>query len=125
MRHLALYALAGSVLTLGAAVGASAQPASQDPCFLTRNLRGHTVGTDGNTLYFNVDGRDTYKVTTTNSCLAHATASDTLLVRDRGLGKICHPMDLEVIVRGNHCIIGKLTRMTPEEASALPKKLQP
>jgi hypothetical protein len=121
MKLLVLAAIAGSAMAFGAA----ALPVADDPCFLTRDLRGHTVGTDGHTLYFNVNGRDTYRVTTNSSCLAHATASDTLLLKDRGLGKICRSLDLELIIRGNHCVVDNLTKLTPAEAIALPKKLQP
>jgi len=86
---------------------------------------GHTVGDDGHTLYFDVNGRSIYRVETTDNCLTAVTRSDPIVLRDRGLGKICHPLDLELRVRGNRCIIGKLTRLTPAEASALPKRLQP
>jgi hypothetical protein len=123
MMRLVLAAALGLSITAQAA--AAAQPASQDSCFLTHDLRGHTVGTDGHTLYFNVNGVDTYQVTTSDPCAAHATGSDPVILKDRGLGKICHPLDLELTVRGNHCIIEKLTKLTPAEASALPKRLQP
>ena len=125
MRSLVLAALAGSALAIGVGLAATAKPASEDSCFLTRDLRNHTVGTDGHTLYFGVNGRDTYQATTNGACLAHATGSDPIVLQDRGLGKICKPHDIDVIVRGNHCFIDKLTKLTPEEASALPKKLQP
>ena len=125
MRLLVLAALAGCAIALGAGFAASAKPASEDTCFLTRDLRGHTLGTDGHTLYFNVNGRDIYRATIPNSCLAHATASDALVLRDFGLGKICRPLDLELIVRGNRCAIETLTKLSPEAAAALPKTLQP
>jgi hypothetical protein len=107
------------------ASAASAKPASQDDCFLTRDLRGHTVGTDGHTLYFDVNGTAVYQVTTTNNCLSNVTGSDTLILRDRGLGKICHPLDLDIRVRGTQCLIASLSKLTPEAAKALPKRLQP
>ena len=53
------------------------------------------------------------------------TRSDTLVLRDRGLGKICNPLDLDIRARGNQCIIANLTRLSPAEAQALPKRLQP
>lgn len=118
--------LATAVLAVaGLASAAAAGPASEDHCFLTRDLRGHTVGTDGHTLYLGVNGVDTYQVTTSDACAAHATGSDPIVIKDRGLGKICRPLDLEIVVRGNHCVIDKLTRLTPQEANALPKRLQP
>jgi hypothetical protein len=121
-----LLVLAATAALAGAsAFGAMAGPASQDSCFLTRDLRGHTVGTDGHTLYLGVNGVDTYQVTTSDNCLAHATGSDPIGIHDRGLGKICNPLDLELSARGGRCIIAKLTKLTPAEASALPKRLQP
>lgn len=123
MKRLVLVGLAS--LAALAALPAPAKPASDDSCFLTRDLRGHTVGTDGHTLYLGVNGTDIYQVTTSDSCLAHLTGSDPIVMRDRGLGKICHPLDLELSARGARCIISKLTKLTPAEAAALPKRLQP
>jgi hypothetical protein len=125
MRSLVLAALAGSALAIGVGLAATAKPASEDSCFLTRDLRGHTIGTDGHTLYFGVNGRNTYQVTTSNACLAMVTGSDALVLRDLGLGKICRPLDMDISVRGTRCFVSKLTKLTPQEASSLPKKLQP
>lgn len=124
MRPLVLFTalVVASVAASGAMAG---KPATQDHCFLTRDLRGRTLGADGHTLYLGVNGVDTYQVTTSDPCLAHATDSDPILVKDFGLGMICRPLDLQIIVRGNRCVIDKLTKLTPEQASALPKRLQP
>ncbi|MBS0362923.1 MAG: hypothetical protein JSR98_16215 [Proteobacteria bacterium] len=122
MRRLVLAAVAAAVL---GASGAQAQPAAKDQCILTRLLQGHTVGTDGHTLYFGANGTDVYQVTTGGPCLAHATASDSIVLRDFGQGKICKPLDLELTVRGTRCVVDKLTKLTPEQISALPKRLQP
>jgi hypothetical protein len=124
MKRLVLASLVLSSLALAAAGSGAARPAADDPCFLTRDLRGHTVG-DDHTLYFDVNGRWTYRVTTSDNCLVHATGSDPILLRDRGLGKICRPLDLQLTVRGTRCLISGLTRLTPAEASALPKRQQP
>jgi hypothetical protein len=122
---LALGALASAGATLAMAWTATAKPASQDACFLTRDLRGHTVGSDGHTLYFDVNGTNVYRVTTRDNCLAGLTGSDPIVLHDRGLGKICNPLDLDIRARGNQCIIADLTRLSPAEAQALPKRLQP
>jgi hypothetical protein len=123
MKRLVLVVLAG--LASACCSAAAARPASQDDCFLTRDLRGHTIGTDGHTLYFDVNGTAVYQVTTTNNCLSNVTGSDTLILRDRGLGKICHPLDLDIRARGTQCLIAKLSKLTPDAAKALPKRLQP
>ena len=123
----ALVAVALGAVAAVCAGPAAAQPAvkSDDSCFFTRYLRGHTVGEDGHTLFFNVDGKWTYRVTTTGACLAGVTPSDPIVLRDRSQGRICKPIDLDLAVRGNRCIVSGLIRLTPAEASTLPKRLQP
>jgi hypothetical protein len=125
MKRLVLSVLALGALASAGALTATAKPASQDACFLTRDLRGHTIGPGGHTLYFDVNGTNVYRVSTTNNCLSGVTGSDPLILQDRGLGKICNPLDLDIRARGNQCIIANLTRLSPAEAQALPKRLQP
>jgi hypothetical protein len=121
MKLLILAAAAG--LTFASAAGAASNHAPPG-CFLTQDLRSHTI--DGkDTVYLNVNGTDTYQVKTDPVCLAHATTHEGMTVKDRGLGTICHSNDLEIIVRGAHCHIASLTKLSPAEASALPKALQP
>jgi len=113
----------GAMLMAG--LPAAAQPAAPDQCVLTRLIQGHTVANDGHTLYFGANGTDVYQVTTGGPCLAHATASDTVILQDRGLGKICHPNDLDLTVRGTRCVVDKFVKLSPAEITALPKRLQP
>jgi hypothetical protein len=103
-----------------------AQAAKDDSsCFWTRDLRNHTVGGD-HTLYFDVNGRSVWRAEMSNNCLAGATSSDPIILRDRaGMGQICRKLDLDVGVRGNRCIVDSLTKLTPAEAAALPRKLKP
>jgi hypothetical protein len=120
MKLIVLTSLAA--MAFGASAHAETAPAK---CFLTRDLRNHTVG-DAHTLYFNVNGRDVYRVTTSDSCLAGATSSDPIVMVDRAsTGRICDKLDLDISVRGARCIVSGLTRLTPEEARALPKHVKP
>jgi hypothetical protein len=41
------------------------------------------------------------------------------------MGRICHKIDLDVGIRGTRCIVKSLTKLTPAEVAALPKKLRP
>lgn len=123
MRRLVLTAVA--LVALATDASAATAPTAKDQCILTRLLQGHTVGDDGHTLYLGVNGTEVYQVTTSGPCLAHLTGSDPIVIRDQGLGKICKPLDLEIVARGTQCGIDKLTKLTPEQASALPKRLQP
>jgi hypothetical protein len=61
-----------------------------------------------------------------NSCLAGAVSSDPIILRDRvGTGRICNRLDLDVSARSNRCIVQSLTKLTPAEAAALPKRVKP
>ena len=103
----------------------AAQPKAQNSCFWTRDLRNHTVGGD-HTLYFDVGGRSVYRVDTSDNCLAAATSSDPIVLVDRaGNGQVCNKLDLDIRVRGAHCVVSGLTKLTPEEAAALQKKMKP
>ena len=110
----------------GAAILAlPAQAADDGGCFWTRDMRNHTVG-DDHTLYLDVNGRSVWRAEMTNNCLAGAVSSDPIVLRDRGgMGRICKKIDLDVGVHGTRCIVGSLTKLTPEEAAALPKKVRP
>jgi hypothetical protein len=126
MKRLVLAGLAGAVtsLALATAFGAAAQPAKES-CFWTRDLRNHTVG-DDHTLYFDVGGRDVYRVTTSDNCLSGATSSDAIVLRDRAsTGQICNKLDLDISLRGARCMVSGLIRLTPEEKAALPRRVRP
>ncbi|WP_372784382.1 hypothetical protein [Phenylobacterium sp.] len=110
-----------------AAVLALPAQAAQDDssCFLTRDMRNHTVGSD-HTLYFDVGGRSVWRAEMSNNCLAGSTSSDPIVLRDRGgMGRICHKIDLDVGVRGMRCIVDSLAKLTPAEVAALPRKMKP
>ncbi len=125
MKLLIAAAVTGLTLATALAPAASAGSSHAPPgCFLTQDLRSHTIaGKD--TVYLNVNGTDTYEVKTDQACLAHATSHEPIVVKDLGLGTICHKQDLEVIVRGSHCHISSMAKLSPAEASAIPKALQP
>ena len=61
-----------------------------------------------------------------NNCLAGATSSDPIILRDHtGLGRVCHPIDLDIGLHTSRCIVRSLTKLTPAEVAALPAKLKP
>jgi hypothetical protein len=117
-------ALVGAATALALAL--PAQAAKEDrTCFLTRDMRNHTVGGD-HTLYFDVGGRSVWRAEMSNNCLAGAVSSDPIVLRDQaGMGRVCNKLDFDVGVRGNRCIVDSLTKLTPAEAAALPRKLKP
>jgi hypothetical protein len=123
---------AALILTAAATALTIALPAMAAPydhgggrCFWTRDLRNHTVA-DSHTLYFDVGGRDVYRVETSDNCLSAATSSDPIVMNNTASGgQICNKLDLNISIHGARCIVSSLTRLTPREAAALPPRLRP
>ena len=102
---------------------------SQAQCFRYSQIRNHTKG-DDRTLYLDVAGRSVYKISMAGACLAGATSSDPLIITRRGGSDLtCNPIDLDIKVGGaigpRPCIVSAITRLTPEQAAALPPKVRP
>lgn len=105
----------------------AAKPARQ--CFYLSDWRGWTAP-DKNTLYMKVRGRDVYRVD-----LAHGTNQLTwpgvhLVSVIRGPDSVCHPLDLDLRVSDGFGMpmpirAKAITKLTPDEIKALPKKYQP
>jgi hypothetical protein len=123
MKTALVLAAAASALML--ALPVEAAQADQSLCFRTRDMRNHTIG-DDKTMYFDVSGRAVYRAQMSNGCFAGSTSSDPIVLRDRGgLGRICSAIELDVTSRGNRCIVDNLTKLTPEEVAALPRRVKP
>jgi len=123
MRLIVLAILASAAA--GSAFGAVAQPPKTDSCVWMRDLRNHTIG-DSHTLYFDVGGREVLRVTTDNNCLAAVTSSDPIVLRNQPpTGRICNKLDWDITVRGTRCIVSGMSKLTPAEVAALPRKVKP
>lgn len=115
---------------VGEAAPTSALAATASPaCFRTHEIRNHTVG-DDHTIYLNVSNRSFYRVEVSRPCLAGATTSDPIVVRNPpGADIVCKPiqLDLAVTMGGftNRCIVNSITPMSAAEVAALPPKLRP
>ena len=134
---LAAFAAAGA---LSGAAGPAGQAATSVPgvdtvakvasvsCFRRSDVRNHTVG-GPKTLYLDVAGRDVYRIDMSNPCLASAVSSDPLVFRNVSGGQtVCSPLDLDITVAAagpSKCIVSSITRLTPTEIAALPKKMRP
>jgi len=113
------------VTALDGAAQAASQPERLKPCFFTHEIRNHKVA-DRNTIYIDVTPHNVYRVTMANSCMATATNSDPLIIRNRPSGTpVCRPLDLDIGVRGSRCIVSGITLLSPAEAAALPRKMRP
>ena len=123
-----------TVLVLAALVLAAAAlatpAAAADACFRTRDMNGHRK-VDNHTIYVRVMIKDIYRITSSAACFAGSTNSDALIVKTVGSsGLVCTPIDLDLAVKTgpvgtSHCIVDSITKLTPQEAAAIPKKLRP
>ena len=121
----ALAAACALAVGLPAAAAPASEPGDMPGCFLTRDIRNHTVG-DDRTMFIDVGGRSVYRIAMSNNCLAGSTSTDPYVLRDRaGMGRFCHKIDFDVRVRGSGCIIDSVTKLTPAETAALAKRDRP
>lgn len=117
-------AAVSSALSLAPSAAAKESGAVPD-CFLTRDVRNHTVA-DDRTMYIDVNGRAVYRISMSNNCLAAVTSSDPYVLRDRaGMGRVCHKLDFDVSVQGSRCIVDSVTKLSPAEVAALPRRVRP
>jgi hypothetical protein len=98
-------------------------------CFRTHDLRNHTIA-DRQTLLVDYNGRATYRITVRGACLAGASSSDPIVIREPpGNHIVCKPIDLDVsVAKGgvpSRCIVDSVVKMTPAEVAALPSRLRP
>ncbi|MCC7268457.1 MAG: hypothetical protein IT546_14125 [Caulobacteraceae bacterium] len=121
-----LFALALAAALALPAAASNAQDAPRQ-CFHLSRMEG-TRAADASTLYAKV-GRDTWRFDMAGACLS-TVASDGLIVEPvGGRSTVCGPLDLNIRARNGgivtSCIVRSLTRLTPDEAAALPKKARP
>lgn len=125
MRPLSALVLAAALAVPAGAVAAQAQAPRQ--CFVLRNMDG-TRAADSRTLYAKVS-RDIWRFDMSGACLS-TVSSDGLIVKPLGgRSTVCGPLDLDISARNGGivtpCLIKSLTKLTPEEAAALPKSARP
>jgi len=123
MKIALVFTCAASALLM--ASGAFARPQSEGNCFWTRDLRNHTVA-DAHTIYFSLWRREVYRIQTSDNCLAGLSSTDPIVLRDRAsTGQICTVNDVDITANGARCIISELTKLTPEQVAAIPRRVRP
>lgn len=130
LKTIALAGLAGALLA-GPALATEGAATEKAPrqCFQLSDWQGWTAP-DKNTLYMKIRNRDVYRVDLswgTNQL----TAPGTFLVSNvRGIDTVCRPLDLDLRVADGTGFAmpiraKAITKLTPEEVAALPKKDRP
>ena len=105
------------------------QKRTDAPCFYITQWQGW-MAPDEKTLYLGVNLHDVYKVELSAGSPQLLWPNATLISQVRGPNTICRAIDLQLAVsdqRGFRVpIIAKsLTKLTPEEVAAIPKKYNP
>ncbi|HUO12951.1 MAG TPA: hypothetical protein VMU37_09370 [Caulobacteraceae bacterium] len=125
---LSLRFAAGALAAAGAICAvlpaAEASPAG-GACFRVDNIQNSKL--DGpRTLYVRADGGRTFRIEFANDCDT-AAAYSLILHPVSNTDQICNAIELNVRVRrtGEFCEPKSMTRLTPEEAAALPAKVRP
>ena len=124
---LALWGASASAAQGAAPTAKPTKPARQ--CFYLSDWRGWSAP-DRNTLYMKVRNRDVYRVDLAYGSNQLTWPGTHLVSVVRGPDSICHPLDLDLRVSDGFGaaipIRAKtITKLTPEEIKALPKKYQP
>jgi hypothetical protein len=134
----AISMIRASLLTtalLAAATPALADPVAKDAapkparsCFYLSDWDGWSAP-DKNTLYLKVRNRDVYRVDLSHGTNQLTSPGVHLVSIVRGIDTVCAPLDLELRVSDGFIampIMAKtITRLTPEEIAAIPKKDRP
>ena len=125
-----------TLLTLAAAVAAfagaqpgSAQPHASDNCFRLSQLSSTRPDGDRR-IYARVGVNTFYRIDLASRCSALPFEGNHLVLTPTpGSDMICRPIDLDLKVSENgvqeSCFIQSITRLTPEEAAAIPRKARP
>jgi hypothetical protein len=137
-RTLAL--IAAATLGLSAAAMAQTEPkpqpdkpdgkaaaSGQKSCFFSRDVRGFAAP-DDKTLYLRVRAKDVYRLDMKGRC-PELDWEHRIAIDSRGSSSLCSALDITVLVKNpigvSRCSVETLTRLTPEEIAALPKKSRP
>ena len=83
---------------------------------------------DDRTVYVKVTRKQVYRLDLFGPCPDVDWAQE-IAIQSRGASWICSPMDATVITRSpmgpQRCAVQKMSRVTPEELAALPKRSRP
>ena len=121
--------LAAGLLALGAG-SALADNLNHNDCFLSANWQGWK-SPDPNTIYLRISISQVYRLDLSAPSYSLNDPNVHLQSTIRGSNWICSPLDLQLYVADTHGVmreplfVKRITRLTPEEAKAIPPKFQP
>ena len=116
--------------------GLAAAPAVADTdkstgqsCFWARDWQGWKSPSP-NLIYIRVGGRDIYRIDLSSGSSSLDWPDQHLITVFRGSDSVCSPLDLELYVSDDHgmrepLFVKAITKLTPDEAAAIPPKFRP
>jgi hypothetical protein len=119
------------VLAAGTALltGVAQAQAPKNQCFLVSQFENWRGGGD-RTMYIRVSGNQFYRLEMANNC-SELTAPGVMLINKFHGSSVCSPLDWDIRVKevpggiSTPCIVKTMTRLSPDEVAALPKKQKP
>ncbi len=131
MRRLSILLCAGllvSGITAAPALADSANSSTQN-CFASRDWAGWKSPSP-DVIYIRVRGRDIYRLDLAGSVPSLDWPDEHLVSKMVGSDYVCSPLDLQLELSDGHgmrepVIVRALTKLTPEEAAAIPPKFRP
>jgi hypothetical protein len=129
MSHTALAAAGALALVAlsAAAQAADAPPRPRQSCFYARDVNGFNAA-DSKTVYLRVGVKDVYRLDLFATC-PDIDWDWKIGIVSRGSDWICDAMDATLIARSpigpQRCEVNKVTKLTPAEVAALPRKSKP
>ena len=128
MKAAVLMAAVAALGLAGAARAADAPAAPAKPkvsCFFSRDWDGwHSPNKD--TIYLRVGVRDIWRVDLAGGSSLLAWPDSHLVQNVRGTDSVCMPIDLDLKVASDGFVeplfVKAITKLTPEEVAAIPKK---
>ena len=129
MTFRALWTVAAALTALAGAGTVAAQPNARDNCFRLSMLSSTRPDGDRR-IYARVGVNTFYRIDLASRCSALPFEGNHLVLTPTpGSDMICRPIDLDLKVSENGvseaCFIKSITRLTPEEAAAIPRKVKP
>jgi hypothetical protein len=126
MKARILIAAAAALSLAGAAHAATTNTTGN--CFLTNDWQSWRGG-DPNTIYLRVHVHDFYRLDLSSGSNMVTDPSNHLISQVRGSPWICGPLDLDLKISDGHItepiIVKAITKLTPDEVAAIPKKVLP
>ena len=121
-------AFGAAVLLLAAGAAQAADTTkSARACFLTRNVSSWSAA-DDKTVYVRVGVKDIYRLDLLGPC-PDIDWNWSIALESHGSSWICSPLDATIIAKSpigaQRCPVREVSKLTQQEAAALPKKQKP